>query len=268
MNRLDGKTAIVTGGAGVLPSAMARAIAKAGAQVALWGRGTNHPVDTAAADLATELEIPQKRVVGITVDTTDEESVNAAFDTTVASLGMPSILVNGVGGNSSKSSFVDIDVIDFQRVLSLNILAGLVIPLKICAKRWIDEAVTASVINIASMASYTPLSGVWAYDAAKAAVKNLTEGAAKEFAPHGIRVNAVAPGFFLGYQNMALLIANNTTGELTERGRSIIARTPAGRFGSADEIEGVTVFLADDAASGFVTGVTIPVDGGYQIDNI
>lgn len=247
---------------------MARAIVSAGGRVALWGRGTNHPVDAAAEKLAADLDAERDSVIGITVDTNDEKSVETAWDETVTALGTPNILVNGVGGNSSKSAFVDIEVDEFKNVLSLNIIAGLVVPLKVCARRWIEASVSASVINVASMASYTPLSGVWAYDAAKAAVKNLTEGAAKEFAPHGIRVNAVAPGFFLGYQNRSLLIANNDTGELTERGKSIIARTPAGRFGSAEEIEGVTVFLADDAASGFVTGVTIPVDGGYQIDNI
>jgi NAD(P)-dependent dehydrogenase (short-subunit alcohol dehydrogenase family) len=117
------------------------------------------------------------------------------------------------------------------------------------------------------MASYNPLSGVWAYDAAKAAVLNLTIAAAKEFAPHGIRVNAIAPGFFLGKQNRSLLI-DQETGELTARGRAIIDHTPWGRFGDVAELAGVTVFLASDKASGFVTGACIPVDGGYLAHNI
>ena len=117
------------------------------------------------------------------------------------------------------------------------------------------------------MTSFVPLSGVWAYDAAKSAVKNLTEGAARELAPL-IRVNAIAPGFFIGHQNKALLVANDKTGELTERGQAIIDRTPFGRFGGMEDIEGATVFLASERASGFVTGVTLPVDGGYLTDNI
>jgi NAD(P)-dependent dehydrogenase (short-subunit alcohol dehydrogenase family) len=118
------------------------------------------------------------------------------------------------------------------------------------------------------MTSYKALSGVWAYNAAKSAVKNLTEGAAKELAEHKIRVNAIAPGFFLGFQNRSLLVANDKTGELTARGSAIIERTPFGRFGKMEDIEGATLFLASPAASGFVTGITIPVDGGYLADNI
>jgi NAD(P)-dependent dehydrogenase (short-subunit alcohol dehydrogenase family) len=120
---------------------------------------------------------------------------------------------------------------------------------------------------MSSMASYIPLSGVWAYDAAKAGVLNLTEGLAKEFAPHGIRVNGLAPGFFIGHQNKALLI-DEKTGDLTPRGKSIVAHTPFGRFGDKAELRGAAIFLASDAASGFVTGVTIPVDGGYLVDNV
>jgi len=265
---LTGEIAVVTGGAGVLPSAMARALARKGARIALWGRGTHHPVDSAAADLAREAGLSDDDVIGVVVDTGDEHSVTRAFAETVERIGVPTILVNGVGGNSTKSPFVDIDVADFERVLSLNIVAGLVVPTKVCAREWIAREVPGCIVNLASMASYKPLSGVWAYDAAKAAVKNLTEAAAKEFAPHRIRVNAIAPGFFLGYQNRALLVADDTTGELTPRGQSIIARTPAGRFGETADIEGATVFLASPRAARFVTGVTIPVDGGYQIDNI
>ena len=117
------------------------------------------------------------------------------------------------------------------------------------------------------MSSYVPLSGVWAYDAAKAGVLNLTMACAKEFAPHGIRVNAIAPGFFLGKQNRALLVDEETE-ELTERGRAVIEHTPLGRFGNADELAGAVLYLASNRASGFVTGVTIPVDGGYLAHNI
>jgi NAD(P)-dependent dehydrogenase (short-subunit alcohol dehydrogenase family) len=108
---------------------------------------------------------------------------------------------------------------------------------------------------------------VWAYGAAKTGVVNLTMACAKEFAPHGIRVNAIAPGFFLGRQNRALLV-DERSGELTERGRAVIGRTPFGRFGDAEELAGAVLYLASSSASGFVTGVTIPVDGGFLVDNI
>ena len=196
MFSLTDEIAIVTGGAGVLPSAMATTLLRAGARVALWGRGTNHPVQEAVDKLVTETGVSADRMTAVTVDTADEAAVEAAFDQTVSDLGMPTILVNGVGGNRGKGDFVDIDVKTFEEVVSMNLLAGLVIPLKVCARRWIDAGQTAGVINLASMTSYKALSGVWAYNAAKSAVLNLTEGAAKEFAPHGIRVNGIAPGFF------------------------------------------------------------------------
>ncbi len=265
---LEDEVVVVTGGAGVLPFAMAGVLARAGASVAIWGRGTNHPVADAATRLTTEHKIAPERVAAVTVDTADEAAVESAFDETVVKLGVPTILVNGVGGNRGKSDFVDIDLELFEDVLSLNLIAGLVAPLKVFARRWIEKQRSGTVINLASMTSYKALSGVWAYNAAKSAVLNLTEGAAREFAPHGIRVNAIAPGFFLGYQNRSLLVADDSSGELTARGQSIIDRTPFGRFGTIEDIEGATLFLASQRASGFVTGVTVPVDGGYLVDNI
>lgn len=265
---LEGEIAVVTGGAGVLPSAMAETLLKAGASVALWGRGTNHPVEDAVTKLLEGTNVPADRVIAVTVDTADEGAVEAAFKETHTKLGMPTILINGVGGNKGKSDFIDIDVDTFEEVVTMNLLAGLVIPTKVFTREWIAAEQRASIINLASMASYTPLSGVWAYNAAKSAVLNLTEGAAREFAPKGIRVNAIAPGFFLGYQNRALLVANDETGELTPRGKAIIGRTPFGRFGEMGDIVGATLFLASPNAAGFVTGVTLPVDGGYLVDNI
>ncbi|MFH2075305.1 MAG: SDR family oxidoreductase, partial [Pseudomonadota bacterium] len=158
------------------------------------------------------------------------------------------------------------DMENFRFVMKLNVEAGCFLPMKVTAKRWIEKKIPGCIINIASMASYVPLSGVWAYDAAKAAVKNLTEGAAKEFAPYGIRVNAIAPGFFLGEQNRRLL--TNEDGSLTDRGRTVIAHTPFGRFGQAHELMGAVLYLCANEAAGFVTGITIPVDGGYLVQNI
>lgn len=268
---LEGKIAVVTGGGGALPSSIAVALAKAGAKVALWGRGTHHPMEEAADQVRTQAGIDPaqavSRIVGITVDTALTEACERAFDETVEMLGMPDLLVNGVGGNMGKSAFVDFDEKIFEEVLRLNLMAGLAIPTRVFARRWIAGGIHGAIINMTSMTSYKPLSGTWAYGAAKAGVLNLTEALAKELAPHGIRVNAIAPGFFVGNQNRALLF-DEKTGELTSRGKAIIARTPFGRFGKYEEIWGAVLYLASDAAASFVTGVSIPVDGGYLVDNI
>lgn len=264
---LEAERIVVTGGAGVLPSAMAEALLRAGAKVSVWGRGSSHPVGEAVAKLADATGAGD-RVSGVTVDTGDADSVAKALEETISAVGMPTVLINGVGGNKGKSAFLDLDDALFEEILRLNLMAGLVIPTKAFAKAWIGAGVPGSIINLASMASYIPLSGVWAYGAAKSAVLNLTYATAKEFAKHKIRVNAIAPGFFVGYQNKSLLIANEQTGELTERGQSIIDHTPVGRFGEIGDIVGTTVFLASRAASGFLNGVCIPVDGGYLVDNI
>jgi NAD(P)-dependent dehydrogenase (short-subunit alcohol dehydrogenase family) len=179
----------------------------------------------------------------------------------------PDILINAVGGNLGKAPLIETDIEQFEKVLHMNLLAGLIIPTKIIAAYWIENNIKGTVINLTSMASYNPLSGVWAYDAAKAGVLNLTVACASEFASHGIRVNAIAPGFFLGKQNRALLM-DEQTGELTDRGKAVIHHTPFGRFGKVEELAGATLFLASNRASGFVTGVSIPVDGGYLAHNI
>jgi NAD(P)-dependent dehydrogenase (short-subunit alcohol dehydrogenase family) len=190
-----------------------------------------------------------------------------AVRATAERFGSLDVLINAVGGNRGKTSFVETDTALFEEVLKLNLVAGLMVPTKVVCRWWIEKKARGAVINLASMSSYVPLSGVWAYDAAKAAVRNLTMATAKEFAPYGIRVNALAPGFFVGNQNRALLV-DQATGELTERGRKIIAHTPFGRFGEVRELAGALLFLASEAAAGFVTGVTLPVDGGYLVDNI
>ena len=144
---------------------------------------------------------------------------------------------------------------------------GCFTPTKIVADYWIKNKSGGVIVNIASMAAYMPLSGVWAYSAAKAAVMNQTMAYAKELAPHGIRVNAIAPGFFLADQNRALLI-DEKTGEPTARGRDVLAHTPYNRFGEPAELGPTCVMLASDAASGFITGITVPIDGGYLVHNI
>lgn len=264
---LSGTTAVITGGAGVIPSALAGALLRAEAKVALWGHHQN-TIDEAVERLCAEGEqAVRERLLGVEVDAGDEAGVRGAIQRTEKAFGPPHLLINGVGGNRGKSSFVDTDMETFDFVLKLNLVAGLMIPTKAMAVYWIEKKIRGSIINLTSMASYLPLSGVWAYDAAKAGVLSLTQAAAKELAPYGIRVNAIAPGFFLGKQNRALLV-DEKTGELTPRGKAIIAHTPFSRFGETTELAGALLFLASERASGFVTGISIPVDGGYLIHNI
>ncbi len=260
---LAGKTAVVTGGGGTLCGAMAKGFVLAGANVALWGRGqssldeTFRQIEAAGADPA--------RVATVVVDLADETQIAAAVRTSVARFGGLDILLNGVGGSSIRRPLVELDAREFAAVVELNLLAGCVLPTKHVAQYWIAQGVRGAIINIASMGSYHPLSGGWAYSAAKAAVMNQTVAHARELAPHGIRVNALAPGFFLGKQNRRLLVADD--GTPTARGQAVLAHTPLGRFGQPDELIGAAVFLAS-AGAGFVSGVTLPVDGAFLCHGI
>jgi NAD(P)-dependent dehydrogenase (short-subunit alcohol dehydrogenase family) len=260
------KTVVLTGGGGVIASGMAEAILNAGAKVILWDI-SKEAVDAAKARLSDATGKKDNIYLGI-VDAFKEDSVKQAIEDAEKNFAAPNVLINAAGGNRGKTDFVNIDINQFESVIKLNLIAGLVVPTKVMCEYWIEKKIKGSIINMTSMSSYIPLSGVWAYDAAKAGVLNLTMATAKEFAKYGIRVNAIAPGFFVGKQNKDLLIKDDKTGELTERGKSIVQRTPFGRFGDASELTGTTLFLISDRASGFVTGVSIPVDGGYLIDNI
>lgn len=261
---LKGQTAIISGGAGAIGTKMSEALLGAGANVVILSR-SQESIDQALeklqnVDFSGEL-------MGLKCDTGKESDVEQALQKALTITNQVDILINGVGGNMGKAPFVDTDLETFEKVLHLNLVAGLMVPTQVLARYWINNKIKGSIINLTSMASYNPLSGVWAYDAAKSATLNLTMGSANEFAEHGIRVNAIAPGFFIGKQNRDLLIDKNT-GELTARGRAVIAHTPYARFGDVEELVGATLFLASSKASGFVTGVSIPVDGGYLIHNI
>jgi NAD(P)-dependent dehydrogenase (short-subunit alcohol dehydrogenase family) len=262
---LAGKTALITGGGGVIAGAMTEALLNAGANVSLCDLKMEF-----AEDGVKRAEVKSRitgKLLAVEADTTDETAVRDAVLKTEKRFGSVDILINAAGGNRGKSAFTEVDVEQFEFILRLNLIAGLVVPTKVLASHWIEKGIKGSIINLASMASYIPLSGVWAYGAAKSAVMNLTMATSKEFAPHGIRVNAVAPGFFIGKQNKALLI-DEATGDLTPRGKDVIGRTPFGRFGDVEELGGITIFLSSNEASGFITGVTIPVDGGFLVDNI
>jgi len=262
---LSGTTIAITGAAGVIAGALAEALEKAGGNVSLWAHRRAGGEEAASRLRAAGASADRLQV--LEADAGDEAAVRAAAAETERRFGAIDVLVNCAGGNRGASSFLETDLKVFSEVITLNLVAGLMVPTQVMAARWIETKHGGCIINLASMASFVPLSRVWAYDAAKAAVRNLTMAAAKEFAPHGIRVNALAPGFFLGNQNRALLV-DAATGQYTDRGKKIMAHTPFGRFGEVSELAGALLFLASKAASGFVTGITLPVDGGYLVDNV
>jgi NAD(P)-dependent dehydrogenase (short-subunit alcohol dehydrogenase family) len=260
---LTGRTAVITGGAGTLCSVMARGYAQAGANVILWDIRQD-ALDAAVRDVADACGNPGQ-VAARRVDLMDEASIAAGVEESSRTFGGIDILINGAGGTRGKSSLIEAKLEDLEFVVKLNLFAGCLLPTKHMAKYWIENGIRGTVINIASMASFNPLSGVWAYSAAKAAVVNQTMAHAKELAPYGIRVNAIAPGFLVAEQNRSLLL--NEDGTMTQRGKDVIAHTPMGRFGEADDLVAAVIFLAGEGAR-FVSGITVPIDGAYLCQNI
>ncbi len=269
---LSGKTAVVTGGAGVLCSEFCRAYAECGAKVAVLGRTYEK-----AERLASEIRASGGQAMAVSADVTSPEQLAEAHEKIKEKFGSCSVLVNGAGGNSPAATtsdeffspgaegitdgktFFDLDPSAFGKVFSLNI-TGTVLATQEFAKDM--TAGGGCIINISSMNAFTPLTKIPAYSAAKAGVSNFTEWLAVYFAGTGIRCNAIAPGFFLTEQNRTLL--TNPDGSLTPRSGKILAATPMGRFGRPEELIGTLLFLTDDAASGFITGTVIPVDGGFR----
>ena len=262
---LTGKTAVITGGGGTLGSAMGAGFARVGANVILWDVRENALKEKVA--VLAEACGDASRISSVVVDLMNEESIARALKESAARYGAVDILLNACGGNRGKCPLTEQKIEDYEFVLKLNLIAGCLAPTKAYARYCIANKIKGSVINIASMASFIPLGGVWAYDAAKAAVTNQTVAFARELASHGIRVNAIAPGFFLADQNRALLI-NEETGEPTDRGKLVLSKTPFGRFGMPEELCGVAILLASNGAGGFVSGITVPVDGAYLCDSI
>ena len=261
---LTGRTAVVTGGYGVLGGSMAGALARAGARVAILGRRR----DAAEAKVA-ELKAAGADAIALIADVLDEASLRAAADEISGTWGAADILLNTAGGNvarartDNKPAFaMPIDA--FDEVVRLN-LHGTVVPSMIFAER-MAESGKGSIVNISSMASTQAISGVLGYSVAKAAIDNFTRWLAVDMARRfggGIRVNAIAPGFFISSQNRAVLLTED--GGYTARSKAILARTPMGRFGDATELNGALQFLCSDAAS-FVTGTVLSVDGGFSAD--
>jgi NAD(P)-dependent dehydrogenase (short-subunit alcohol dehydrogenase family) len=261
---LNGQIAAVIGGTGALGGAMALALASHGASVAVLGRNA----ENGAARVA-EIEAAGGKAQFFAADALDKSSLQAASEQISAQLGAVSILINAAGGNRPDatlppgSEFSDLPLEAWNGVFDLNLVGGALLP---CQVFGANMGEGSSIINVASMAGMIPLSRVVAYGAAKAAVLNLTQFLAREWAPRGIRVNSISPGFFPAEQNRKLLF--NDDGSYSARGGQIIGHTPMARFGSADELAGATVFLASRAASGFVTGHNLVVDGGFSATTI
>jgi NAD(P)-dependent dehydrogenase (short-subunit alcohol dehydrogenase family) len=260
---LSGRTAVITGGTGVLGSAMAIGLARAGADVVVIGR------KKASGDSVVKaIEQEKRRARFVSADVLDEQQLVKAREEIMETFGKIDILVNAAGGNmpgaiiTPDQKFFDLNIDEFDRVVDLN-LKGTVLPTKVLTQDMASRG-KGVIINIASMASIKPITRVVGYSAAKAAVDNFTKWLAVEMARkygEGIRVNAIAPGFFITEQNRALL--TQPDGSFTPRGEQAIRQTPFARFGVPDELIGTLIWLCTDS-SAFVTGITVPVDGGFS----
>lgn len=269
---LSGKTAVVTGGGGVLCSCFAEALGECGAKVAVLDLSLD-----AADAVAKRICANGGTAQAFACNVLEKESILAAGDAVIAAFGNIDILINGAGGNNPRAttdreylfpedltgeadvkSFFDLTPEGIQFVFNLNCL-GTLLPTQVFAKNMAVHG--GIIINISSMNAYRPLTKIPAYSAAKAAVSNLTMWLAVHLSKVNIRVNAIAPGFFVTKQNEKLLFDEN--GNPTPRTDKILAHTPMGRFGKPEELVGTLLYLCDNNASGFVNGTVIPVDGGF-----
>ena len=273
MNELNlkNKVAVITGGAGVICSAMAKSLADQGVKTVILDLNKD-----AAVAIAKEIEKVYKTPsLGISASVLEKSSLEAAKKEVNDKFGPVDILVNGAGGNSPaattkvekiegnenpEETFFGLQVEGFDKVFDLN-FKGTLLPSMVFGIDMVKKK-SGAIINISSMNSYRPLTKIPAYSAAKAAVNNFTQWLAVHFSKTGVRVNAIAPGFLLTNQNRFLLV-DEKTGESTPRGRKIINNTPMERYGTPDELTGTLLYLASDMSK-FVTGVVIPVDGGFS----
>jgi len=258
---LSGEVAVVVGATGELGGALAQGLGEAGAQVAVLGRNP----ERGQARVKT-IQSAGGTAAFFAADAAQKGSLRATREAIEKSLGAPTILVNAVGGNDPKVTvtpdlpFERIALADLQANLNLNLVGGILLPCQEFGPAMVARG-RVSIINIASVAGHVPLSRVASYSAAKAAVLNLTQFLAREWAPKGVRVNSITPGFFPAEQNRKLLF--NDDGSPSARTKGIWGHTPMGRFGQASELVGAALFLASDKASSFVTGADIRVDGGF-----
>lgn len=271
---LKGKTAIVTGGGGILCSTFAKALAQCGANVAILDLKKEK-----ADEVAAEIIKDGGSAIGVEANVLEADSLKKAHEYISGKFGGCDILINGAGGNHPKGttsgeymskddlksregfvSFFDLDPKGIEFVFNLNFL-GTLLPTQEFSRDMLDKD-GAVIINISSMNSFVPLTKIPAYSGAKAAVSNFTQWLAVHMSKVGIRVNAIAPGFFCTDQNRSLLF--NADGTHTERSKKILGQTPMGRFGEAEELIGTLLWLVDNKASGFVNGTVVPVDGGFH----
>ena len=269
---LSGKVAVVTGAGGVLCSEFAKVLARAGAKVALLNRTREK-----AQKVADAIKAEGGTAIAYGCNVLDKEQTFAVAEQVLRDLGPCDILINGAGGNNPKAttdkeyyedgdidgdtkSCFDLDEEGVESVFNLNFL-GTLIPTQAFARQMLGRE-GCSILNISSMNAFTPLTKIPAYSGAKAAVTNFTQWLAVHFSKQGIRVNAIAPGFFSTAQNAKLLW--NDDGTPTARTGKILAATPMGRFGESKELSGALLFLLNNEAASFVTGVTIPIDGGFS----
>lgn len=269
---LTGKVAVVTGAGGILCSAFAKTLARAGAAVALLDLN-----DLAAEGFAEEIRAEGGIARAYKCNVLDKAICFEVAEQVKADLGPCDILINGAGGNNPRAttdkeyfeigdidadtkSFFDLDADGVSFVFNLNFL-GTLIPTQAFAAQMVGRE-GCNIINISSMNAFTPLTKIPAYSGAKAAISNFTQWLAVHFSKVGIRVNAIAPGFFSTKQNAALLF--NADGTPTARTGKILAATPMGRFGESDELDGGLLFLLNNDAASFITGVVLPIDGGFS----
>ncbi len=263
MFSLKGKTAVITGGAGVLGSVIAKGLGKAGAKIAVCDIINS---DKAARDMESE----GIRAKGYYIDVMDIGKIQVCKDEVIKDFGRVDILLNAAGGNmkeattSEELKFFDLPLSALEKVVGLNLFGGALLPSQIFGKMMVKNEEGGSIINISSMSAFRPLTKVSGYSAAKAAVSNFTQWLAVHFAQEynkSLRVNAIAPGFFLTTQNRFLL--TDKEGNLTSRGKTIIAHTPMDKFGDPEDLIGACIWLASDASK-FVTGIIVPIDGGFS----
>ena len=268
------KVVVVTGGGGVLCSTLAKALAKEGHKIAVL----DLKID-AANEVAEQINTEGGMAIGIAANVLEKDSLENAKKEVNSQLGFCDILINGAGGNhplgttsnpyleeqdllnkeDSFKTFFDLDPSGIKFTFDLNFI-GTLLPTQVFAKDMVGKE-GCSILNITSMNAFTPLTKIPAYSGAKAAVSNFTQWLAVHFSKVGIRVNALAPGFFLTDQNRTLLTTEK--GDLTLRGNTIIEQTPMGKFGKPEDLVGTTLWLCGEGSS-FVTGVVIPIDGGFS----
>lgn len=272
---LKDQVAVVTGGGGILCGVMAKAMAECGAKVAILDLKPE-----AAQKMADEIVKAGGVAKGFACNVLEKASIESAHEQVKAALGPVDILINGAGGNHPKgttskehlsredltekkegvTTFYDLTVDGIQFVFNLNFL-GTFLPTQVFSKDMVQRG-RGNIINVSSMNAFKPLTKIPAYSAAKAGVSNFTQWLAVHFSKVGVRVNAVAPGFFLTDQNRGLL--TQADGSWTPRGNTILAHTPQGRMGKAEDLVGTLLWLLSDEASGFVTGQVIAIDGGFS----